>query len=267
MAPHANAHGHPQCLKLTEYQLDQYVEQLTHFIQMHQFWAGPVLALLAFGESLVIVGFFIPATAALLIVGTLIGGGVLPLGTTLAWLILGAIMGDAVSYWLGRYYGTSLIQKPFMRRYRRAVAHGRLFFLRYGFISIFLGRFLGPVRSTIPLVAGMMRMRPRSFQLANIASGVVWVITLLLPGYVVARGAGAAGLMGMEQLLTTITMVIVLSVLGTVVGARVMRMATRRRQTSAAPARPARASSWNSTSGAVPGDTAPKAGQPGRPHP
>ncbi len=209
--------------------MDQYIEQLTQFIQMHQFWAGPLLALATFGESLVIVGFFIPATALLLIVGTLLGSHVLPIGTTIAWLILGAVLGDAVSYWIGRYYGVGLIQKPAFRRYRRAVAHGRLFFMRYGFVSIFIGRFLGPVRSTIPLVAGMLRMRARPFQLANIASGIIWVITLLLPGYLVARGAGAAGLMGMEQLLATITMVVVLSALGTVIGARILRVVTRRR--------------------------------------
>src|SRR5690606_15403276 len=97
------------------------------------------------------------------------------------------------------------------------------------FASIFIGRFLGPVRSTVPLVAGMMRMRARPFQLANVASAVVWVISLLVPGYLVARGAGAAGLMGTEQLLATITMVIVLSALGTVLGARIFRFATRRR--------------------------------------
>lgn len=209
--------------------MEHYIDQLTQFIQTHQLWAGPLLALFTFGESLVIIGFFIPATALLLVVGTLLGSGVLPVWSTLAWLTAGAILGDAISYWIGRYYGPALVRRRPLNRYRRAVAHGRLFFIRFGFASIFIGRFLGPVRSTVPLVAGMMRMRSRPFQLANVASAVVWVVSLLAPGYVVARGADAAGLMGTEQLLTTITLVIVLSALGTVAGARFFRFATRRR--------------------------------------
>ena len=209
--------------------MQYYIDLITQFIADHQAWAGPLLALAAFGESLVLIGFFIPATALLLVAGTLIGTGTLPLTSTFLWLIAGAIVGDAISYWVGRWAGPTLVHRWPLRSHRRGVAAARLFFIRYGFVAIFLGRFLGPVRSTIPLVAGMMRMRERSFQAANIASAIVWVMTMLAPGYLVARGAAAAGLMGPEQLLTTITLVVVLSVLGTVVGARLFHFAARRR--------------------------------------
>lgn len=209
--------------------MQHYLDLITQFIAQHQAWAGPLLALAAFGESLVLIGFFIPATALLLVAGTFIGTGTLPLVSTFLWLIGGAILGDAVSYWFGRWAGPPLVQRWPLRSHRRGVAAARLFFIRYGFVAIFLGRFLGPVRSTIPLVAGMMRMRERPFQAANVASAVVWVAAMLAPGYLVARGAAAAGLMGPEQLLTTITLVIVLSVLGTLVGARFFQFAARRR--------------------------------------
>lgn len=199
------------------------------FIQSHHAWAGPLLALVTFGESLVFVGFMIPATALLLLAGTLIGSGVLAAGPLLLWLIAGAIVGDAVSYWLGKWIGPALIQRWPLNRHRRSVARARLFFMRYGFVSIFLGRFLGPIRSTIPTVAGMMRMRQWAFQLANVASAVIWVFAMLAPGYLAARGASATGLMAGGQVTTVLVMVVVLSALGTVIGARFLRAATRRR--------------------------------------
>lgn len=214
--------------------MDHYITLVTEFIKVHHVWAGPLLALATFGESLVLVGFFIPATALLLVVGTLVGSGVLPAGPLLLWLIAGAVVGDAVSYWFGRWAGRGLARRPPLNRYRRQVAQARLFFIRYGFISIFLGRFLGPIRSTIPLVAGMMRMRARSFQLANVSSAIIWVIVMLAPGYLVAKGAGSMGMMAGEQLITIVTMVIVLSVLGTVVGARFMQHVARKRVAAAA---------------------------------
>lgn len=209
--------------------MDHYITLVTEFIQVHHAWAGPLLALATFGESLVLIGFFIPATALLLVVGTLVGSGVLPAVPLLLWLIAGAVVGDAVSYWFGRWAGRGLVRRPPLNRYRRQVAQARLFFIRYGFVSIFLGRFLGPIRSTIPLVAGMMRMRARPFQLANVSSAIIWVFAMLAPGYLVARGAGSAGMMASEQLITVVTMVIVLSVVGTVVGTRFMHHVARKR--------------------------------------
>ncbi len=196
--------------------------QVAAFIETNHAWAGPLLALVTFGESLAFVGFLIPATALLLVAGTLIGSGVLAPGPLLLWLIAGAILGDAVSYWIGRWAGPSLMHRWPLNGHRRAVARARLFFMKYGFASIFLGRFLGPVRSTIPLVAGMMRMRERPFQLANAASAVIWVIALLAPGYLVARGSAAAGLDQAEQIMAVVTMIIVLTVIGVFVGGRLL---------------------------------------------
>jgi len=216
--------------RLSDATVQHYIDLITQFIHTNQAWAGPLLGLAAFGESLVLLGFFIPATALLLVAGTLMGSEVLPVTSTLVWLVVGSTLGDAVSYWLGRWAGPSLMRRWPLRGHRRGVAHARLFFIRYGFVAIFLGRFLGPVRSTIPLVAGMMRMRERPFQLANVGSAVVWVFTLIAPGYLVARGAAAAGMMGPEQILTTLTLVVILSVLGTLVGARFFQHAARKRE-------------------------------------
>lgn len=149
--------------------------------------------MLTLGESLIIVGLFIPATALLLLVGGLVGAGTLAPMPIVLWGIAGAIVGDAISYALGRWMGPSVVRRWPLNRQRSAVARARLFFHRYGFASVLIGRFLGPIRSTIPLVAGVMMMSHTRFQLANVLSAVVWLPVMLAPGYFTARTVGQAG--------------------------------------------------------------------------
>ena len=77
-----------------------------------------------------------------------------------------------------------------LNREKQAVARARLFFRKYGFLSIFIGRFLGPVRPTIPLVGGILRMRHLTFQLANVTSAILWVPFMLAWGYIFSKIAG-----------------------------------------------------------------------------
>src|SRR3546814_7126674 len=100
--------------------------------------------------------------------GGLIGAGTLSPGTVRAWGFAGAVVGDALSYWAGRWLGPGLLRRWPFNTQRSAVARARLFFYRYGFASVLIGRFLGPVRSTIPTVAGIMGMGQARFQLANV---------------------------------------------------------------------------------------------------
>lgn len=171
--------------------MDAYIDQIGQFIQANQDWAGPIIFLLTFGESLIIVGLLIPATALMLLTGGLIGAGTLSPWNVLVWGIAGAIVGDALSYALGRWLGPSMLRRWPFNTQRTAVARARLFFSRYGFASVLMGRFLGPIRSTIPTVAGIMGMKHARFQLANVISAVLWLPLMLAPGFLTARGIGA----------------------------------------------------------------------------
>ncbi|CCN23707.1 DedA-family integral membrane protein [Bordetella bronchiseptica 1289] len=171
--------------------MQAYIDRIGDFIQANQDWAGPITFLLTFGESMVLVGLLIPATALMLLTGGLIGAGTLSPWGVLAWGIAGAIAGDAVSYALGRWLGPGVMRRWPLNTQRSAVARARLFFYRYGFASVLIGRFLGPIRSTIPTVAGIMGMHHLRFQLANVLSAVAWLPLMLAPGYITARGLGA----------------------------------------------------------------------------
>ena len=82
--------------------MDQYIDKIGVLIETNQAWAGPITFLLTLGESMVLLGLFIPATALMLLTGGLIGAGTLDPWSILAWGIAGAIVGDALSYALGR---------------------------------------------------------------------------------------------------------------------------------------------------------------------
>ncbi|MDQ8035412.1 DedA family protein [Bordetella genomosp. 1] len=173
--------------------MDAYIERIGLFIEANQAWAGPITFLLTMGESMLVLGLFIPATALLLLTGGLVGAGTLPVASILAWGVAGAVVGDALSYYLGRWLGPGFLRRWPLSTQRSAVARARLFFYRYGFASVFLGRFLGPIRSTIPTVAGIMGMSHWRFQVANVLSALVWMPVMLAPGYLTARGLSAAG--------------------------------------------------------------------------
>ncbi|WP_062118428.1 DedA family protein [Aureimonas sp. AU40] len=195
--------------------MEAYIAEIGHFVRTHQGWAGVIVGLISFGESLVLAGLLIPATAIMLVIGGLVGTGVLDPVTVLVGAILGAIVGDIVSYALGRWLGPGIVHRKPLRRYRHAVAKTRLFFRKYGFAAVLVGRFLGPIRSTVPLVAGMMAMNQVRFQIANVLSAVLWAPLMLAPGWIGARGLSELEWVGGEHMLAVVALVIVVTGIGT----------------------------------------------------
>lgn len=163
-------------------------QSVAAFVAVHHVWAAPVLGLITLLESLVVLGAFVPATALLVMAGGLVAAGSLDLGSVLVWSVAGAFVGDAVSFGLGRRFGREMLVHPALKNSRRVIARTRLFTRRYGVASIFLGRFLGPLRAFIPVALGILRMRRGTFQAANLVSAAVWVLAMLAPGYFAAKG-------------------------------------------------------------------------------
>lgn len=170
--------------------MDIALAPLSDAIKNHSDWAGPILGLITFGESLVVVGAFFPATALMVLAGSLAALGLLDPVQLLFWCIAGAVGGDAVSFWLGRAMGPTGTRHRVLKAHRRSVARARLFIRRYGVLSIVICRFLGPVRALVPTIAGMMSMGHQRFQVANVISALVWVPLMVAPGYLATRGYG-----------------------------------------------------------------------------
>jgi undecaprenyl-diphosphatase len=161
-----------------------YLQPLFDWITQHQTWAGIVVFLIAFTESLAIVGLFIPGAILMLAVGALIGTGTLSFWPTFWWAVGGAVAGDGISFWAGRYYKQQLRNLWPFSRYPALLDHGERFLEQHGGKSVLFGRFFGPVRAIIPASAGIMGMLPGRFLFANVGSALVWAPAFLLPGMV-----------------------------------------------------------------------------------
>ncbi|WP_343715563.1 phosphatase PAP2 family protein [Inquilinus sp.] len=163
------------------------------FIGQHPHWAGLLIFLIALTESVAVIGLFIPGSPILIGVGAVVGLGHLPLWPMLVWATAGAIIGDGVSYEMGRRWRGTILGAWPMSRYPALVARGESFFHRHGGKSIALGRFLPMLRPMIPMVAGALGLRPGLFYSVNIASAIVWAPAHILGGAVLGASLGALG--------------------------------------------------------------------------
>ena len=162
--------------------LSEITHAIMHFIENNQIWAVPIIFALAFGESLAVISLLVPATAILLGAGALIGAGAISLLPVLIAASLGAVVGDWVSYWLGKHYHQKIITSWPLNKHPKLVYRAEQFFHRYGTLGVFIGRFFGPLRAIVPLIAGTMHMPTTKFNFANIASAPIWAFVLLAPG-------------------------------------------------------------------------------------
>jgi membrane protein DedA with SNARE-associated domain len=149
----------------------------------HPLWCFPIAAFVAFSESFVGVSFLIPGTVLLLTLGGVIGASHIPLWPAVAGAVLGSIAGDWISWWIGLRYHQQIVHVWPFSRFEAQIEKGLQFFHRWGTLAIFIGRFMGPLRATVPLVAGMSELEFWPFMVANSVSAVIWAYVLLgLPG-------------------------------------------------------------------------------------
>lgn len=166
------------------------VSPLLQWLNANPEFAGFVTFIISAGESVAIIGTIVPGSIMMTALGTLAGAGVIPLWPTIFWAIMGAIVGDGISYWIGHYFKDRLPRVWPFRKYPTLLRSGEVFVHKYGYMSVFIGRFVGPVRALVPLVAGMLGMRPLKFTIANVTSAILWAPAYMLPGILL----GAASL-------------------------------------------------------------------------
>jgi membrane protein DedA with SNARE-associated domain len=168
--------------------IEEYFQQTVEFVRSHQNWAGPVVFALAFGESLAFISLLIPAWGALVAIGALIGPSGIDFWPVWIGASLGAALGDWLSYWIGRKFEHTVQHMWPLSRHPELIPRGEAFVRRWGVAAIFIGRFFGPLRASVPLVAGIFEMPYWRFQLANFSSAFVWAAVLLTLGDIVSKG-------------------------------------------------------------------------------
>jgi len=141
-----------------------------------------VAFVIAAAEAVLVIGLFVPSTAVLVGMGGLIGLGKLPFWPIFWAAAFGAIVGDALSYWIGHTYRERLYTVWPFSRYTSLLVSGQEYFRAHGGKSVVIGRFIPGVKAVVPGIAGMMGMNPVHFTTMNVLSALVWAALHLLPG-------------------------------------------------------------------------------------
>ena len=172
--------------------MDQ-VQPYLAYLKANPDWALTIVFLIAFGEALLIIGLFVPSTVVLVGAGMLVGTGNLGFWPVFLATGIGAIAGDQVSYWAGRFYGERLKTMWPLSRYPALMAKGEDYVRRHGGKSIAIGRFVPGVKAVVPGIVGMFRMNQLFFVIVNVTSGIAWTLAHIVPGILLGQGLSFAG--------------------------------------------------------------------------
>ncbi|WP_404438262.1 bifunctional DedA family/phosphatase PAP2 family protein [Stutzerimonas chloritidismutans] len=168
--------------------MPEWLTALTSWLAENPQWLGLSLFLVACLECLAVIGLLMPGTVLVFAIAVLAGTGVLSLGETLLLGYAGGLLGDLLSYGLGRRYHQNIRSLRGLRNHPEWLTRAELYVERYGIASLLVGRFIGPLRPMLPLTAGMLDMPFGRFLLVSLVAAAGWSMAYLLPGWT----AGAA---------------------------------------------------------------------------
>lgn len=163
----------------------QWLTDLTAWLSANPGWLALAIFSTAFTESLAIAGIIVPGVAFLFTISVMAAQTGMPLITVLIWAGLGAIAGDVLSFAIGRLFQGRLTSVWPLSRYPEQISKAEGFFRQHGGKSVIIGRFVGPLRPVIPMIAGALLMPWRRFLAFNIGSAIGWAPAYMLPGYLV----------------------------------------------------------------------------------
>jgi len=172
--------------------MTEMLQALVGYIGDHPNLALLIVFLISAGEALIIVGLFVPSTVVLVGAGTLVGMGKLPFIPIFTATTLGAIAGDAISYWIGHAWKDQVRELWPLNRYKSLLDQGETFFKKHGGKSILFGRFIPGVKAVVPGIAGMVGMDPVRFTIVNAISAVIWAVVHVVPAVGIGRGIDVA---------------------------------------------------------------------------
>ncbi|OON39970.1 hypothetical protein BTJ39_11065 [Izhakiella australiensis] len=155
---------------------------LEHLITQSAGWALFAIALVVFFESLALLGLLMPGTVLMASFGALIGSDKIALYP--AWLVatLACMAGDWVSYLIGQRFKGPLHSWSLIQRYRHLMDKAEHALHQHSMFTIIVGRFVGPTRAVIPLVAGMLELPAAKFALPNLVACLLWPPLYFMPG-------------------------------------------------------------------------------------
>lgn len=161
------------------------MDYLNYFLPTIEHWGALgywLVLFISLLESLAFVGIIVPGSLLVIVAGFLSAQGYFDIGDLIWFAAIGAILGDGISYYFGTK-GTKLFRDKNKILKLSHLDRGKNFFRKHGNKSVFLGRFIGPVRPIIPFIAGLYKMDKKSFIFWNVISAFLWATANLFLGY------------------------------------------------------------------------------------
>lgn len=142
-----------------------------------------MLFAIVFGETAILVLFFLPGDPLIFISGALSATGEIHFSVVALILFLAAVMGSNLNYWLGNLLGKKMLQNNNKWVNRSALDSTHAFYEKHGSVTFLVSLFIPICRTFAPFIAGFTNMTYRKFQLYTIAGAALWVLTLISCGY------------------------------------------------------------------------------------
>lgn len=159
-------------------------EHLSNIINLF----GPLTYLILFGivfaETGLVVAPFLPGDSLLFAAGALAGLGYLDIFVLYISLLVAAILGDSLNYWIGNKIGPRVFAKENSKIFKKEyLEKTREFYEKHGGKTIILARFIPLIRTFAPFVAGVGKMNYKTFITYNIVGAILWVTSFVFAGY------------------------------------------------------------------------------------
>lgn len=146
-------------------------------------WVYAVLFVIVFAETGLVVFPFLPGDTLLFVGGAFCANGAMHAGLLIVLLVLAAVIGNTVNYYVGRAIGQQVYSRNYRWLDRKLLEKTHTFFDKHGGKTIVIARWLPVVRTFAPFVAGVSGMSLARFQIYNVTGAVLWVVVLVMAGY------------------------------------------------------------------------------------
>ena len=175
-------------MDLIEFAVDFILHIDKHLIEIttsYGMWAYLILFIIIFVETGLVVVPFLPGDSLLFMVGTLCATGILDISFIIPLLLIAAISGDQLNYIIGSFFGHKVFDWEHSKIFnKKAFDQAHDFYEKHGAFAVIAARFMPFLRTFIPFIAGVADMSKRKFTLYNFIGGFLWIISLILAGYI-----------------------------------------------------------------------------------
>ena len=159
-------------------------QHLTELAAQYGVWIYGILFLIIFCETGLVVMPLLPGDSLLFAAGSIAAIGEMNIHLMVVLLIIAAILGDAVNFMVGKFFGEKLFANPNSKIFKQShLQKTQQFYAKHGGKTIILARFIPIVRTFAPFVAGMGHMTYHHFLAYNVIGGVLWVTIFSYLGY------------------------------------------------------------------------------------